>query len=203
MGDYSELRELLIQASPGDLILILANNLDKVELAFAEGADDVLMLPVRNDKIQLFESRWMRRNTGYDLTALLETDSEGLVSHWNRAFPLLTGFSPDELRGKRLNDLFQEMSPTVISDFMNREIAHVASRPENWVLKTATSKSFEVLLSVKTILRCDRKLMEFVMLDLNNRRQSRTYRTTQLLNDIAQSSPIIMTIYDLRLKRNI
>ena len=38
VGAYAELRELLIQAAPGDLVLAVAENLDEVEFAFAEGA---------------------------------------------------------------------------------------------------------------------------------------------------------------------
>ena len=38
MGAYAELRELLIQAAPRHLVLSVAENLDVVEFAFAEGA---------------------------------------------------------------------------------------------------------------------------------------------------------------------
>ncbi|QTN39529.1 response regulator [Cryomorphaceae bacterium] len=201
-GALSEIQELLIQANPGDLVVIVASNADEVEEAFAEGADDVVLSPFEDRNMVMFEARWLRRSSGYDLTSQVTFDENGKVIRWNREFLLLTGYALEELRGLDFADLtkldFQEQI-----DRQNQQAnpAH-SSRPMQWGVQSALRKEIQVLASTKMI-GDDRSVeLEVTLLDLNNRRQSRTYRTTQLLNDIARSSPIILTVYDLRLKRN-
>ncbi|MCE2495291.1 MAG: PAS domain-containing protein [Flavobacteriales bacterium] len=196
-----EVQELLIQANPGDLVVITAEDQNEVEVAFAEGADEVILSPPEERNFRMFEARWLRRNSGYDLTAQVVLDESGKIVRWNREFLLLSGFPLSELREMSFSDLADLSCDEILSEQLALEDPTYSGRPQKWVMHTSFRKDIEVPASSRLLKSDERKELEITLLDLNNRRQSRTYRTTQLLNDIARSSPIIISIYDLRLKK--
>ena len=82
MGAYAELRELKIQAAPRHLVLSVAENLDEVEFAFAEGAglglDIVLSLLVHlGSDIKLGSEKNKGTTFYFDLPFVLGEKDEG------------------------------------------------------------------------------------------------------------------------------